>query len=157
MNMSGLDFRKAQLSKMGQNASCGRRVPVLELMRCVRMADGLNMTERSELASLGSSECVDSLRWVLIVLSFFVLSVQLFVIIIGFMLTTLAGLLATCRWTWARALGDDGDRGGRAVVAVVGIGRRATDGGIVVNYPPVWSPRIDPGHDSNGRGTRAGH
>jgi hypothetical protein len=48
--MSGLDFRKTQLSKMGQNANCGRRVPVHELMRCVRMADGLNMTERSELA-----------------------------------------------------------------------------------------------------------
>ena len=35
---------------MGQNRSCGRRVLVLELKRCVRMADGLNMIELSELA-----------------------------------------------------------------------------------------------------------
>src|ERR1700730_14227018 len=103
------------------------------------------MTERSELA----------LPWVFrlhpfaprgpdrpIVLSFFVLSVQPFVAIIGFMLTTLVGFVATCRWAWA--LGDDGDRGGRAVVAVVGIGRRATGGCIIVDHSPVRSPRIDP-------------
>jgi hypothetical protein len=65
------------------------------------------------------------------------------------MLMTLACFVAACRWAWA--LGDDSDRGGRAIIAVVGIGRSAADGGIVVDYLPVRSLWIDPGHDRNGR------